>query len=45
MNDVPVSTSVTFTLYSRIMPLMCDKGGGDQFKIIALELKLVPFRF
>ena len=45
MNTVPVSTSVTFTLYSRMTPFLSDVGGGDHKKTMALELTLVPVRF
>ena len=45
VNTVPVSTSVTLTLYSLINPLMSVDGGGDQEKEIALEFKVAPVRF
>lgn len=45
VNTIPVSTSVTFTLYSRIIPFMLDEGGGDHDKEMVCEFILVPVRF
>ena len=42
---LPVSTSVTLILYSRITPLVSDDGGGDQDSVIVSEFILVPVRF
>ena len=44
-NLTPVSTSVTFTLYSRIIPFVSDEGGGDHDKDMVCEFTLVPVRF
>ena len=44
-NVTPVSTSVTFTLYSRKIPLVSDVEGGDHDKDMVCELTLVPVRF
>ena len=45
VNTVPVSTSVTFTLYSRITPLVSSVGGADHDREIVVEFKLLPVRF
>ena len=45
VNTVPVSTSVTFTLYSRITPLVSSAGGEDHDRETVLEFRLVPVRF
>ena len=42
---LPVSTSVMFTLYSRMIPLVSDDGGEDQDRVIVSELMLVPVTF
>ena len=45
VNVIPVSTSVTFTMYSRMTPLVSDDGGGDHERVMASELTLTPVRF
>ena len=43
VKTIPVCTSVTFTLYSRITPF--DKEGGDHDSDIDREVTLVPVTF
>ena len=45
VSTVPLSTEVTLTLYSLMIPLTSADGGGDQDKEIALEFKIAPVRF
>ena len=45
LSTVPVSTSVTFTLYSRITPFLSSDGGGDHDRDMVREFTLVPVRF
>ena len=40
-----VSTSVMFTLYSLMTPLMSEEGGGDQERVMVSELILTPIKF
>ena len=42
---LPVSTSVTLTLYSLIIPFCSLGGGGSQENVIDLELSAIPVGF